>query len=102
MQKLDVYKRQLIPQVKFTANDMVTAALAVQGAALVPADNGIELLFLLVAILLLNSIFWEGRDNGEVLSGTMAVFSLYLFVRCLSVIVWAVWGLEEMCIRDSP
>ena len=41
------------------------------------------------SVLLLHSIYFKWENNGDVLSGTMAVFSLYLLVRCVCVAVLA-------------
>ena len=85
----------IVPRMNFTANERVIATLLTHGSEIVPANSIAGLLFLLFSVLLLNSIFFRWRDNGDVLSGTMAVFSLYLFVRCLCVAVLAVCGASE-------
>lgn len=84
----------IVPRMNFIADEGVSATFSIHGFEIVPVNSIVGLLFLLFSVLLLNSIFFRGRDNGDILSGTMAVFSLYLLVRCLCVAGVAVCGVS--------
>ena len=62
------------------------------GYEIVPVNSIAGWLFLVFAVLLLHSIYFKWENIGDVLSGTMAVFSLYLLVRCVCVAVLAALG----------
>jgi len=82
----------IVPRVNFTANEGVIATLSAHGSEMVPANSIAGLLFLLFSVLLLDSVFFRWENNRDILGGTLAVFSLYLLVRCLCVAVLAVFG----------
>lgn len=82
----------VVPRVDFIANERVCTAISAFGYEIVPVNSIAGWLFLFFSVLLLNSIFFKWEDNGDVLSGTMAVFSLYLLVRCICVGVLAAFG----------
>lgn len=81
-----------ISQMSFTVNAGVSAASWRQRAEIVPANSIVEVLFLLLTVLVLNSLFFKGKADGDILNGTMAAVSLYLAVRCLSIALLAVCG----------
>ena len=66
--------------------------LSAYGYEIVPVNSIAGWLFLVFSVLLLHSIYFKWENNGDVLSGTMAVFSLYLLVRCVCVAVLAAFG----------
>ena len=83
----------IIPRVNVIAvREKMTASIPVQGVEIVPVDGIVGLLFLIFSVLLLNSIFFSQRSSGHIFCGTMAVFSIYLFVKCLSIVFLAVCG----------
>ena len=82
----------VVPRVNFVANEGVRAALSAYGYEIVPVNSIAGWLFLVFSVLLLHSIYFKWENNGDVLSGTMAVFSLYLLVRCVCVAVLAAFG----------
>ena len=51
------------------------------------------LLILILLILLVNSVYYKLQDNGWAFCGTMAVFSLYLLVRTISVALLSFCGI---------
>lgn len=69
-----------------------TNFLPTTGFEIAPANNIFVLLFLLLAVLLLNSIFWNIKDSKVIFGGTMIVFSLYFLVRYISVAVLLLCG----------
>lgn len=82
----------VVLRVNFVANEGVRAALSAYGYEIVPVNSIAGWLFLVFSVLLLHSIYFKWENNGDVLSGTMAVFSLYLLVRCVCVAVLAAFG----------
>ena len=87
----------VVPRVNFVANEGVRAALSAYGYEIVPVNSIAGWLFLVFSVLLLHSIYFKWENNGDVLSGTMAVFSLYLLVRCVCVAVLAAFGAWGGC-----
>lgn len=85
----------MVPRLNYIANDSTITTISVHGTEIVPAGSIAGLLFLIFSVLFLNSIFFRWESNRDVLGGTMAVFSLYLFARCISVILLAVIGASE-------
>lgn len=83
----------MIPRVDFIAGreGMITS-FPIQGLEILPVDGLAGLLFLIFSVLLLNSIFFSHRASGHILCGTMAVFSIYLLLKCLCVVFFAVCG----------
>lgn len=59
-----------------------------QGFEIAPADNVYSLLFLILAILLLNSLYFKPKDNHYVLCGSIVVFSCYLLARVISIVIF--------------
>ena len=87
----------IIPRVNVIAvREKITVSIPVQGFEIVPVDGLVGLLFLIFSVLLLNSIFFSQRSSGHIFCGTMAVFSIYLFVKCLSIVFLAVCGAENL------
>lgn len=62
--------------------------------AVVPASRLIAVLFLFLAVLLLNSFWFRGRE-GQILYGTIAVFALDLLLRELCLVGLSLCGLRE-------
>ena len=79
-------------KITLTVGEQVTVYFPAQGFEMAPANNIMVLLFLLLVVLLLNSIFFDRPGNGSVFCGTMAVFSLYLLARCLGIALFALCG----------
>ena len=82
----------IVTRVNFTAGKTMTASFQGEGLEILPANSLTGLLFLVFALLLLNSIYFERKSVGYIFCGTMAVFSVYLFVKCLCVVLAAVCG----------
>lgn len=85
----------MVPSINFVADRGVTAHFSAQGAAIVPTNSTAGLLFLIFSVLLLSSILFGPKDSGTVFCGTMAVFSLFLLARCLSVTLFAACGASD-------
>lgn len=75
----------IVPRVNFTVSEAMTAYFPVKGFDILPVNSLAGLLFLIFAVLLLNSSFFGRKSNGYIFCGTMAVFSIFLFVKCLCV-----------------
>ena len=73
----------VVPRVDFSVGANMTASFRSEGFEILPADNIVGLLFLIFAVLLLSSIFFGSKSSGTVFCGTMAAFSIFLFVKCL-------------------
>lgn len=87
----------IIPRMNVIAvREKITVSIPVQGFEIVPVDGLVGLLFLIFSVLLLNSIFFSQRSSGHIFCGTMAVFSIYLFVKCLSIVFLAVCGAGDL------
>lgn len=66
---------------------------AKEGYEVAPSNNVAMLLILILLILLVNSVYYKLQDNGWAFCGTMAVFSLYLLVRTISVALLSFCGI---------
>lgn len=82
----------VVPRVDFSVGANMTASFRTEGFEILPADNIVGLLFLIFAVLLLSSIFFDSKSSGTVFCGTMAAFSIFLTVKCLCAILFAVCG----------
>lgn len=67
---------------------------AAEGYEIAPSNNVVLLLILILLILLVNSVYYKLQDNGWAFCGTMAVFSLYLLVRTVSMALFSLWGIS--------
>ena len=85
----------VVPRVDFSVGANMTASFRSEGFEILPADNIVGLLFLIFAVLLLSSIFFGSKSSGTVFCGTMAAFSVFLFVKCLCVVLFAVCGATD-------
>lgn len=85
----------VVTRVDFTFSAKMTASFPSEGFEILPADNIVVLLFLIFAVLLLSSIFFESKSSGTVFCGTMAAFSIFLFVKCLCAILFSVCGATD-------
>ena len=61
---------------------------------ILPVNTVIAFMFLFLAVLLINSI-WFHRAEGHALYGTIAAFALYLLLRELCLVAFYLSGLEE-------
>ena len=86
----------VVPRVDFSVGANMTASFRSEGFEILPADNIVGLLFLIFAVLLLSSIFFGSKSSGTVFCGTMAAFSVFLFVKCLCVVLFAVCGATDI------
>lgn len=82
----------VIPSVDFSVGSNITASFRTEGFEILPVNNIVGLLFLVFAVLLLNSIIFGSNPSGMVFCGTMTAFSIYLSVKCLCIIIFAVCG----------
>lgn len=80
-----------------TAGNEFHILFPLSGFELAPADNTVILLFLMLGVLLLNSLFYGAEDNGFVFCGTMTAFSVYLSVRSINVAFFALLGQTALC-----
>lgn len=85
----------IVPRVYFSVGANMTASFRGDGFEILPADNIVGSLFLIFAVLLLSSIFFGSRSSGTVFCGTMAAFSIFLFVKCLCAVLFAVCGAAD-------
>ena len=85
----------VVPRVDFSVGANMTASFRSEGFEILPADNIVGLLFLIFAVLLLSSIFFGSKSSGTVFCGTMAAFSIFLFVKCLCAVLFAVCGATD-------
>ena len=83
------------PRLDFSIDTNMTASFRREGFEILPADNLVGLLFLIFAVLLLNSIFFGSNSSGTVFCGTMAASSIFLFVKCLCAVLFAVCGATD-------
>lgn len=67
---------------------------AAEGYEVAPSNNVILLLILMLLILLVNSVYYKLPDNGWAFCGTMAVFSLYLLVRTVDMVLFSLCGIS--------
>ena len=86
----------VVPRVDFSVGANMTASFRSEGFEILPADNIVGLLFLIFAVLLLSSIFFGSKSSGTVFCGTMAAFSIFLFVNCLCAVLFAVCGATDI------
>ena len=86
----------VVPRVDFSVGANMTASFRSEGFEILPADNIVGLLFLIFAVLLLSSIFFGSKSSGTVFCGTMAAFSIFLFVKCLCAVLFAVCGATDI------
>ena len=86
----------VVPRVDFSVGANMTASFRSEGFEILPADNIVGLLFLIFAVLLLSSIFFGSKSSGTVFCGTMAAFSIFLFVKCLCAVLFAVCGAPDI------
>jgi len=86
----------VVPRVDFSIGANMPASFRSEGFEILPADNIVGLLFLIFAVLLLSSIFFGSKSSGTVFCGTMAAFSVFLFVKCLCVVLFAVCGATDI------
>ena len=70
----------VVPRVDFSVGANMTASFRSEGFEILPADNIVGLLFLIFAVLLLSSIF----------------FYIFLFVKCLCAVLFAVCGATDI------
>ena len=85
----------VVPRVDFSIGANMTASFRSEGFEILPADNIVGLLFLIFAVLLLNSVFFGSNSSGTVFCGTMAASSIFLFVKCLCAVLFAVCGAPD-------
>ena len=86
----------VVPRMDFSIGANMTVSFRSEGFEILPADNIVSLLFLVFAVLLLSSVFFGSKSNGTVFCGTMAAFSVFLFVKCLCVVLFAVCGATDI------
>ena len=86
----------VVPRVDFSIGANMTASFRTEGFEILPSDNIVGLLFLIFAVLLLSSIIFGSNPSGTVFCGTMAAFSLYLFIKCLCVVLFAICGATDI------
>ena len=78
----------VVTRMDFSIGANMTASFRSEGFEMLPADNIVGLLFLLFAVLLLSSICFGSKSSGTVFCGTMAAFSVFLFVKCLCAVLF--------------
>ena len=83
------------PRLDFSIDTNMTASFRREGFEILPADNLVGLLFLIFAVLLLSSIFFGSKSSRTVFCGTMAAFSIFLLVKCLCAVLFAVCGATD-------
>ena len=86
----------VVTRMDFSIGANMTASFRSEGFEMLPADNIVGLLFLLFAVLLLSSICFGSKSSGTVFCGTMAAFSVFLFVKCLCAVLFAACGVTDI------
>lgn len=86
----------VVTRMDFSIGANMTASFRSEGFEMLPADNIVGLLFLLFAVLLLSSICFGSKSSGTVFCGTMAAFSVFLFVKCLCAVLFAACGATDI------
>lgn len=86
----------VVTRMDFSIGANMTASFRSEGFEMLPAGNIVGLLFLLFAVLLLSSIFFGSKSSGTVFCGTMAAFSVFLFVKCLCAVLFAACGATDI------
>ncbi|MGI5888472.1 MAG: sensor histidine kinase [Oscillospiraceae bacterium] len=84
-----------VTRVDIAVGEDLTAAFRMEGFEILPSDNIAGLLLLVLASLLINSIFFGSKSNRTVFCGTMAAFSIFLLIKCLCAVLFAVCGAED-------
>ena len=91
----------VVTRMDFSIGANMTASFRSEGFEMLPADNIVGLLFLVFAVLLLSSICFGSKSSGTVFCGTMAAFSVFLFVKCLCTVLFAACGATDILLLLS-
>lgn len=75
-------------RVQITVGSYGESLFSSKGFEIVPANNLFVSLFLILAILVANSLYYKPDSNRFVFCGTMSSFSLYLLLKALTVIIF--------------
>ena len=99
--KVDIVFPMICAAICFVARTGIGASKDPLDYLMLPTDNISLFLFLFIAVLLINSLWFQAKE-GHILWGTIAQFALYLLLRCgcfaglegfgLSDAFWAVLG----------
>ena len=99
--KVDIVFPMICAAICFVARTGIGASKDPLDYLMLPTDNISLFLFLFIAVLLINSLWFQAKE-GHILWGTIAQFALYLLLRCgcfaglegfgLSDPFWAVLG----------
>lgn len=92
--KLDYLLPLLFAGVCIVARQGLGYSRADLAYAVIPVDTIVHFMFLFLAVLLINSL-WFQRVEGHVLYGTIAAFALYLLLRELCLVVFYLCGVAE-------
>lgn len=79
-------------RVSFNTGQTQNILFLTHGFEISPADNVFVLLFWILAVLLVNSVYYKPETNDYSFFGTMAAFSLYLLLRVCSVMLFSFCG----------
>ena len=85
----------VVTRMDFSIGANMTASFRSEGFEMLPADNIVGMLFLVFAVLLLSSICFGSKSSRTVFCGTMAAFSIFLLVKCLCAVLFAVCGATD-------
>lgn len=81
-------------RVSYIAGGKAPTLFELNGYEIAPADNIHLLLLLMLVVAVMSSLFYKPSDNSYTLWGSMGVFSIYLTVRFISVILFLLCGAE--------
>mgnify|MGYP001026331575 FL=1 len=79
--RLDIVFPMICAAICFASRTGLSASNNPLDYLMLPADNILILLFLFIAVLLINSLWFQVKE-GHILWGTAAQFALYLLLRC--------------------
>ena len=79
--RLDIVFPMICAAICFAARTGLSASNNPLDYLMLPADNILIFLFLFIAVLLINSLWFQVKE-GHILWGTAAQFALYLLLRC--------------------
>lgn len=79
-------------RITIIAGDQTDLFFLAQGFEIAPADNLFALLVLMLSVLVLVSLYYKLTNSSHTFCGVMAVFSLYLLTRIVSILICSTSG----------
>ncbi|MEY8532643.1 GHKL domain-containing protein [Blautia pseudococcoides] len=82
----------IVSRMSFSVGSASELIFEKQGFEIAPANNLFLLIFFILLVMLINSVYYKPQNNDFVISGSMAVISIYLGVKVCSVLFLSVCG----------